>query len=62
MFESLKRKIKTRIDDKKRKLKKAVFLAFAAYIYDKISNKKKKNLDNGYIEDVEYKVEKKKRK
>ncbi len=52
------KKLKEKINIKKKKLKKAAFLAVVSYIYDKVINRKKiKNKD--YIEDVEYKIEKK---
>ena len=55
MFEKLKEKINI----KKKKLKKAAFLAIVAYIYDKVAGRKKiKN--KKYIDDVEYEVKEKK--
>ncbi|MEA1937050.1 MAG: hypothetical protein U9N04_02980 [Patescibacteria group bacterium] len=59
MFKKLKEKINT----KKRNMKKAAFLAVASYIYDKVANRKKTGKRIGkskYIEDVEYEVEEKK--
>lgn len=55
MFSKLKEKINT----KKKKVKKAAFLAIIAYVYDKLSNRKKVEKKE-YLEDVEYKVEEKK--
>ena len=55
MFKKLKEKINT----KKRTVKKAAFLAIAGYVYDKIGNRKKLGKKK-YIEDVEYEVEEKK--
>jgi len=57
MFKKLKEKINT----KKKKMKKAAFLAVAAYVYDKIMNRKsgKKLEEKKYVEDVEYEVEEK---
>lgn len=55
MFSKLKEKINT----KKRNMKKAAFLAIIAYVYDKITNRKKIDKKE-YLEDVEYKVEEKK--
>ena len=54
MFKKLKEKVNT----KKKKIKKAAFLAVVAYVYDKISNRKKLGKKK-YIEDVEYAVEEK---
>lgn len=51
-------KTKAKISAKIKLAKKAAFLAFIGYIYDKIANRKKTD-KNKYIEDVEYKVEKK---
>ncbi len=57
MFKSLKQKISLKI----KLLKKAAFLAFIGYVYDKIANRKSKNIEKKkYIEDVEYEVEEKK--
>jgi len=57
MFDKTKEKISLKI----KLLKKAAFLAFIGYIYDKIANRKSKNIDKKkYIEDVEYEVEEKK--
>ncbi|MBW6440688.1 hypothetical protein K0B03_01485 [Patescibacteria group bacterium] len=52
MFDKTKEKIKKKI----KIMKKAAFLAFISYIYDKVANRKDKKK---FIEDVEYKVEKK---
>ncbi len=49
-------KTKAKINLKMKMLKKAAFLAFIGYIYDKVANRKDKKK---YIEDVDYKVEKK---
>ena len=54
MFNKLKAKINTKI----KLAKKAAFLAFIGYIYDKIANRKKTD-KNKYIEDVEYEIEEK---
>ena len=54
-------KLKEKINIKKKKVKKAAFLAVVAYIYDKITNRKKLGKKK-YIEDVEYKVEENKKK
>ena len=54
MFKKLKEKINT----KKKALKKAALLALIGYVYDKITNRKKIDKKE-YLEDVEYKVEKK---
>jgi len=56
------KKLKEKINIKKRKVKKAAFLAVAGYVYDKVMNRKnsKKLEEKKYIEDVEYKVEEKK--
>ena len=51
-------KTKAKINLKIKLAKKAAFLAFVGYIYDKITNRKKIKKDK-YIEDVEYEVEKK---
>ena len=48
-------KTKAKINLKIKTLKKAAFLAFVSYIYDKITNRKSKKK---YIENVEYEVEK----
>ena len=53
------KKLKEKINIKKRKLKKAAFLAVVTYIYDKIVNRKKLGKKK-YIEDVEYEVKDKK--
>ena len=50
------KKLKEKINIKKKKLKKAAFLAIIAYIYDKVASRKKLGKKK-YIEDVEYKVE-----
>ena len=52
-------KLKEKINIKKKKVKKAAFLAVVAYVYDKITNRKKLGKKK-YIEDVEYEVEDKK--
>jgi hypothetical protein len=58
MFDKTKEKINLKI----KLLKKAAFLAFAGYVYDKIANRKSSKIDkNKYIEDVEYEVEEKKK-
>ncbi|MCK5475585.1 MAG: hypothetical protein KAI71_03330 [Candidatus Pacebacteria bacterium] len=54
MFNKTKAKINTKI----KLAKKAAFLAFIGYIYDKVANRKKAD-KNKYIEDVEYEVEEK---
>lgn len=54
MFKKLKEKINT----KKRNMKKAAFLAAVAYIYDKVANRKKLKKKE-YIDGVEYEVEEK---
>ena len=54
-------KLKEKINIKKKKLKKAAFLAVVAYVYDKIAGRKKLGKKK-YIEDVEYKVEENKKK
>ena len=56
MFTKLKEKINT----KKRRVKKAAFLAVAGYVYDKVMGRKKIDQKKDYIDDVEYKVEEKK--
>lgn len=53
------KKLKEKISIKKRKVKKAAFLAVASYLYDKISNRKKLKKKE-YLEDVEYEVEEEK--
>lgn len=56
MFEKTKEKISLKI----KLLKKAAFLAFIGYIYDKIANRKSGKIGKKkYIEDVEYEVEEK---
>ena len=52
-------KLKEKINIKKKALKKAAFLAIIAYVYDKITNRKRIDKKE-YLEDVEYKVEEKK--
>lgn len=52
MFEKTKEKISLKI----KLLKKAAFLAFIEYVYDKVVNRKKKK---EYIEGVKYEVEEK---
>jgi len=54
------KKLKEKINIKKKKLKKAAFLAIIAYIYDKVANRKKLGKKK-YIEDVEYEVKEKKK-
>lgn len=54
MFLKLKEKINLKI----KLLKKAAFLAFIGYVYDKIANRKSGGKKK-YIEDVEYEVEEK---
>ena len=49
-------KTKAKINLKMKMLKKAAFLAFIGYIYDKVTNRKDKKK---YVEDVEFEVEKK---
>ncbi len=57
MFEKTKEKINLKI----KLLKKAAFLAFIGYVYDKIANRKNSKIKKKkYIEDVEYEVEEKK--
>ncbi|MCK4891586.1 MAG: hypothetical protein KAS78_02870 [Candidatus Pacebacteria bacterium] len=53
------KKLKEKINIKKKKLKKAAFLAIVAYIYDKVAGRKKLGKKK-YIEDVEYEVKEKK--
>ncbi|MCK4799796.1 hypothetical protein KAS31_02355 [Candidatus Parcubacteria bacterium] len=53
-------KLKEKINIKKKKVKKAAFLAVVAYVYDKVAGRKKLGKKK-YIEDVEYEVEKKKK-
>jgi len=53
------KKLKEKISIKKKEIKKAAFLAAVAYIYDKITNRKKLKKKE-YIDDVEYEVEEKK--
>lgn len=55
MFEKTKEKINLKI----KLLKKAAFLAFIGYIYDRIANRKSGGEKKKYIEDVEYEVEEK---
>ena len=50
------KKIKAKINLKIKTLKKAAFLAFVSYLYDKVANRKDRKK---YIEDVDYEVEKK---
>ena len=54
------KKLKEKINIKKKRMKKAAFLAVVTYIYDKVANRKKLEKKK-YIEDVEYEVEKKKK-
>ncbi len=54
------KKLKEKINIKKREVKKAAFLAAVAYVYDKIANRKKIEKKK-YIDDVEYEVEEKKK-
>jgi len=53
MFKKTKEKISLKI----KLLKKAAFLAFIGYVYDKVANRKNNNDKKKYIEDVEYEVE-----
>lgn len=55
MFEETKEKINLKI----KSLKKAAFLAFIGYIYDKIANRKSGGEKKKYVENVEYEVEEK---
>ena len=52
-------KLKEKINIKKKKVKKAAFLAVASYLYDKVTGRKKLKKKE-YLEDVEYEVEEKK--
>ncbi|MCK5122875.1 MAG: hypothetical protein KAQ87_01890 [Candidatus Pacebacteria bacterium] len=54
------KKLKEKINLKKRKIKKAAFLAVASYLYDKVVGRKKLGKKKEYLEDVEYEVEEKK--
>ena len=54
------KKLKEKINIKKKALKKAALLAIVAYIYDKVANRKKLGKKK-YLEEVEYEVEKKKK-
>ncbi len=58
MFDKTKQKISLKI----KLLKKAAFLAFIGYVYDKIANRKSKADNKKYIENVEYEVEEKEEK
>ena len=51
-------KLKEKINIKKKKVKKAAFLAVASYLYDKVSGRKKLKKKE-YIDGVEYEVEEK---
>ena len=53
------KKLKEKINIKKKALKKAALLAIVAYIYDKVAGRKKLKKKE-YIEDVEYKTDEKK--
>ena len=53
------KKLKEKINIKKKEVKKAAFLAAVAYVYDKVANKKKIDKKK-YIDNVEYEVEEKK--
>ncbi|MCK4592419.1 hypothetical protein KAT63_03195 [Candidatus Parcubacteria bacterium] len=53
------KKLKEKINIKKKMMKKAAFLAIITYIYDKVANRKKLGKKK-YIEDVEYEVKDKK--
>ena len=53
-------KLKEKIDTKKKKFKKAAFLAIVAYVYDKIAGRKKLGKEK-YVENVEYEVKEKNR-
>jgi len=52
------KKLKEKINIKKKEVKKAAFLAAVAYLYDKIANRKKIKKKK-YVEDVEYEVKEK---
>jgi len=52
VFNGTKEKINLKI----KLLKKAAFLAFIGYVYDKIANRKSGGDKKKYIEDVEYEV------
>lgn len=52
------KKLKEKINIKKKALKKAALLALVGYVYDKITNRKKIE-EKEYLEDVEYEVEEK---
>ena len=52
------KKLKEKINIKKRNMKRAAFLAAITYVYDKIANRKKLKKKE-YIDGVEYKVEEK---
>ena len=53
------KKLKEKISIKKKEMKKAAFLAAVAYVYDKVTNRKKIEKKK-YIDGVEYEVEEKK--
>ncbi len=55
MFEKTKEKINLKI----KLLKKAAFLAFIGYVYDKVVNRRSNGDKKKYIENVEYEVEEK---
>ena len=55
------KKLKEKISIKKKEVKKAAFLAAVAYVYDKITNRKKLKKKE-YIDGVEYEVNQKKKK
>ena len=52
------KKLKEKLNLKKKKVKKAAFLAIAAYVYDKVVGRKKLKKKE-YIDDVEYEVKEK---
>ncbi|MFZ2970310.1 MAG: hypothetical protein WA063_04135 [Minisyncoccia bacterium] len=52
MFSQLKKTVSEKI----KVFKKALFLAFVSYLYDKIANRKKGTGNGKYIENIEYEV------
>ncbi|MCK5084559.1 MAG: hypothetical protein KAQ64_02810 [Candidatus Pacebacteria bacterium] len=54
-------KLKEKINIKKKKVKKAAFLAIVAYIYDKVAGRKKLGKKK-YVENVEYEVKEEEKK
>ena len=52
------RKLKEKINIKKKEVKKAAFLAAVAYVYDKVAGRKKIEKKK-YIDGVKYEVEEK---